>query len=75
MPSDEDKPEGSVPFLLGQIMANQKAMDEKLDGFLASQQDHEKRLDTIEHTHSRTVGAAGVVSALVAFVSSWFMSK
>jgi hypothetical protein len=79
MPNDNDKPEGTSAFLLGQLVEGQKAMNEKLDAFINTSQkadkDHEDRLSSLEASRYKTVGAAGVLSLIASAIGAWWSGK
>jgi hypothetical protein len=66
--SDQNKPEGSIAYLLGSI-------DSKVDQLLASTLDHEKRIGDLEHNRSKVLGACAVVSLAVTGAWQWFIGN
>lgn len=85
MPHEQNH-EGSSRFLLGQLVAGQKAMDDKLDAMntkfdaisvhaLKTDDDHEERIASLEASRYRTVGAAGVISVIIGIASTWWSGK
>lgn len=74
-----DNSEGSSRFLLGQVLAEQRATNARLDDFIstsrASDGEHSDRLMSLEASRYKTVGAAGVISALFGVISMWWSNK
>ncbi len=68
----QDNPEGSTAFLLGQIMANQTATNDKLDQLIGAQQDLNTRVTSLETDRAKTIGASGVLSVLVGALFAWW---
>jgi hypothetical protein len=63
-------------FLLGQLVAGQAAMNEKLDAHLARAQrtddGHGARITSLEEARSKTLGIASAISAAFAVIGVWW---